>query len=103
MKRNGNLPNQPPHQPFSKKRRLAEAAALETSIEESFMNKQPEKKNKKKKTTKKAVKKTAWTWTCHVCGSAGPQPRARSTCGKFIHKDFRGVLQLNCLENNHTS
>ena len=85
MKRNANLPKQPPHQPFSKKRRLAEAAALETSMEESFMNEQPEKK--KKKTTKKAVKKTAWT--CHVCGSSGPQPRARCTCGKFIHKDCK--------------
>ena len=94
VKRNTNQPNQPPNQPFSKKRRLAEAAALETSMEESFMNEHPEKKKKKTKTIKTAAKKTSWT--CHVCGSGGPEARARCTCGKYIHKDCKtyGVCSI---------
>ena len=60
------------NQHFSKKRRLAEAAALETSLDDSFMNDRPaslkkKRKTNKKKTTKKIVKRT--TWQCHVCFS----------------------------------
>ena len=80
------------NQPFSKKRRLAEAAALETSLDDSFMNNRPaslkkKRKTTKKKTAKKIVKKT--TLQCHVRGSATSQPRARCYCGKFIHKDCK--------------
>ena len=84
-------PNTNTNQPFTKRRRLAEAAALETSMDDSFMNERPESLNKKmmikKKNNKKTAKKT--TWTCHVCKSAGPQSRARCACGKFIHKDCK--------------
>ena len=84
------------NQPFTKRRRLAEAAALETSIDDSFMNKCPEilnnKRMIKKKNNKKTAKKT--TWTCHVCGSAGPQSRARSSTRSYNYKDLRSVLHL---------
>ena len=85
---NTNQPSQS-NQPFSKKRRLAEAAALETSMDDSFMNDHPDSldRKKKKKTVKKTAKKT--NWTCHVCGSADPQARARCACGKYIHKDCK--------------
>ena len=87
---NTNQPNQS-NQPFSKKRMLVEAAALETSMEDSFMNDHLDSLDRKKKTVRKTVKKTVkkTTWTCHMCGSADPQARARCACGKYIHKDCK--------------
>ena len=91
-------PNTITNQPFTKRRRLAEAAALETSMDDSFMNERPDSLKKKKMIKKKANKKTAkkTTWTCHVCGSAGPEARARCACGKFIHKECKtyGVCSI---------
>ena len=54
-------------------------------MDDSFMNDHPDSLDRKKK--KKTVKKT--NWTCHVCGSADPQARARCACGKYIHKDCK--------------
>ena len=65
-----------PKELFSRMRRLAESAALETLFDDSddsFMNDRTDSQNKKrktygKKTTKKMMKKT--TWKCHICGPA---------------------------------